>query len=247
MKICVAQTKPIKGNIPKNIENHKKLINLAVANGADMIVFPELSLTGYEPTLAKALATTKEDVQFNDFQDISDKHQIIIGVGMPIHSNQNINIAMILFHPNKPRQMYSKKYLHSSEEPFFVSGENTIGLLCENYNIALAICYELSVPEHSENAFKMGAEIYIASVVEDTIDKAIVKLTNTSKKYGMTVLMANCVGQSGEYLCDGKSSIWNSKGELLGQLNTTDEGILIMDTNTQKLVAKSYYSMALIH
>ena len=247
MKICVAQTSPIKGDISSNIENHKKLINLAVSNGADMIVFPELSLTGYEPTLAKDLATHKDDSQFDEFQKISDTKEITIGVGMPTSSLNGICITMILFHPNKPRQTYLKKYLHASEEPFFVSGQNNIGLLGENNNIALAICYELSVPEHSEQAFKNGAEIYIASVAEDTIDKAIVKLSNIAQKYSMTVLMANCIGQTGDYNCDGKSSIWNNKGALLGQLNTTDEGILIMDTDAQKLIAKSYYFRAFSH
>jgi predicted amidohydrolase len=47
MKICVAQTRPIKGNIQSNIVNHKKLIDLAVSNGAVIVIFPELSLTGY--------------------------------------------------------------------------------------------------------------------------------------------------------------------------------------------------------
>ncbi len=53
MKICVAQTRPVKGDIQGNIENHIKLIDLAVLNGADTIIFPELSITGYEPELAK--------------------------------------------------------------------------------------------------------------------------------------------------------------------------------------------------
>jgi predicted amidohydrolase len=49
MKICAAQTRPVRGDIQTNIDNHKKLIDLAVSNGADIIIFPELSLTGYEP------------------------------------------------------------------------------------------------------------------------------------------------------------------------------------------------------
>ena len=53
MKICVAQTRPLKGDIKGNIENHKKLIASAVSHQADLIIFPELSLTGYEPGLGK--------------------------------------------------------------------------------------------------------------------------------------------------------------------------------------------------
>ncbi|ANF49138.1 hypothetical protein A0O34_00560 [Chryseobacterium glaciei] len=48
MKISVAQTRPIKGDIYANIEIHKKLINLAVSHKTDSIFFSELSVTGYE-------------------------------------------------------------------------------------------------------------------------------------------------------------------------------------------------------
>ncbi len=68
MKICVAQTRPSKGDIQSNIERHKKLIDLAVANGANIAVFPELSITGYEPERAKELATIPDDRRFEDFQ-----------------------------------------------------------------------------------------------------------------------------------------------------------------------------------
>lgn len=57
MKIAIAQTRPFKGDISANIETHKKLIELAISYKADTIFFPELSVTGYEPELAKDLAT----------------------------------------------------------------------------------------------------------------------------------------------------------------------------------------------
>ncbi|MBD0333132.1 MAG: carbon-nitrogen hydrolase family protein, partial [Chitinophagaceae bacterium] len=224
MKICVAQTRPVKGDIQCNIQNHKKLIVLAVSNGADTIIFPELSLTGYEPELSKELATNPDDSRFDDFQKISDTRQIIIGVGVPTKNTASTCISMVLFQPHKARQTYSKKYLHSDEEAFFVSGHSSIGLLGNKTNIALAICYELSVPEHAENAYKSGAEIYIASVAKsvDGVEKAIKRLSEIANKYSMTVFMSNSVGQSDGFECAGKSSIWNSKGLLVGQLNDTN-------------------------
>lgn len=237
MKICVAQTRPIKGNIQSNIDNHKELIDLAISSGANMIVFPELSITGYEPELANELATHKDDNRFDDFQKISDVKQIAIGVGVPIRTPTGIYISLVIFQPQKARQLYSKQYLHSDEEPFFVSGPNTTGLINIETNIALAICYELSVPQHSEDAFKNGAEVYVASVVKSVggVEKAIQNLSDIAKKYVMTVLMANCIGECDGYECGGKTSIWNNKGTLLGQLNDTHEGILIIDTNTQQI------------
>ena len=241
MKICVAQIRPIKGDIQSNIENHKKLIDLAVSHGADTVIFPELSITGYEPELAKELATDPDDSRFDDFQKISDTKQVTIGVGVPTKNNTGISISMVLFQPHKARQTYSKRYLHSDEEPFFVSGQSSIGLIGNKANIALAICYELSVPEHAENAFQSGVGIYIASVAKsaDGVEKAVRRLSKIADKYSMTVLMSNCVGQADGYECAGKTSIWNDKGLLLRQLNDKDEGILILDTDTQELIEQT--------
>jgi len=240
MKICVAQTRPVKGDIQSNIENHKKFIDLAVSGGADTIIFPELSLTGYEPELAKELATNQDDSRFDDFQKIADTRQIAIGVGVPTKNNTGISISMLLFQPHKARQMYSKKYLHSDEEEFFISGHSSIGLIGDKTHIALAICYEISVPEHAENAFKSRAEIYIASVAKSVtgIGKAVERLSEIAGKYSMTVLMSNCVGHCDNFDCGGKTSIWNNKGSLVGQLNDVDEGIIIINTDTQEVIEK---------
>ncbi|PNW25796.1 carbon-nitrogen hydrolase family protein [Formosa algae] len=237
MKICIAQTKPIKGDIQKNIENHIKLIALSIKKGADIIVFPELSLTGYEPELVKELATTQNDKRFDEFQKISDSNKIIIGFGLPIKNEEGICISMLLFQPNKPRITYSKEYLHPGEEKYFVSGKNSSPITFENNKLAFAICYETSIPEHSEKAFKNGANIYIASVLNSIngVDKDINRISNIAKKYKMTAVMANLVGKSGEYDCAGKSSVWNNEGLLIGQLNNTNEGIAVFDTETKEL------------
>lgn len=241
MKICVVQTKLIKSNIQSNIDNHKKLIDLAVFNQVDTVIFPELSLTGYEPELSKELAINQDENMFDDFQIIADTKQITIRVGVPIKNNSGICISMILFQPHKARQTYSKKYLHPDEEKFFISRQSYTGLIGNKINIALAICYELSVPEHSENAFKNGAEFYIASVVKSVnqVDKAIERLSEIAAKYSMTVLISNCVGQSGGIECGEKISIWNNKGLLPRQLNDTNEGVIIIDTDTQTLIKKT--------
>jgi predicted amidohydrolase len=240
MKICAAQTRPVKGDIERNIANHKKIIDLAVDNGAGTIIFPELSITGYEPELASELATDQYDSRFDGFQTISDSKKITIGVGVPVKSNSGICISMVIFQPHKARELYSKKYLHADEEPYFISGQNTIGLLGNKPGIALAICYELSIPEHSANAFKTGAGIYIASVAKTAsgVEKAGETLSGIANKYSMTVLFSNCVGHCDNFESAGKTSIWNNKGLLAGQLNDTSEGILIIDTDTEEITEK---------
>jgi predicted amidohydrolase len=242
MKICVAQAEAVKGDIRQNLENHKKLIDLAVDNKAEMIIFPELSITGYEPELAKELANDKDDSRLNDLQEISDTHEIIIGVGMPTKFKGDFRITMIIFQPHQPRESYSKQHVHADEYPFFVNGDKQVFLSSNNNKIAIGICYETSVPKHSEYAFNHGANVYIASSLESrkAIGRALENLSGVARKYNMTVLLANYVGQSGGYDCAGLTSIWNNKGILLGQLNDTDPGILMIDTNTQE-ITKLYH------
>jgi predicted amidohydrolase len=237
MRICVVQTRPVKGEIEKNIEIHKKFIDLAISQGTNMIFFPELSLTGYEPKLAKNLATTQDDKRLDDFQKMSDSHHITVGVGMPIKSNSDISIGMIIFQPHKSRQTYSKQILHSDELPYFVKGQQEIILTSEDKRIAPAICYESLQPEHAERAFKNKAEIYIASVAKSVngVAKAVKHYPNIAKQYSMTVLMSNCLGPCDDFESVGKSAIWNKNGLLVGQLNETAEGTLLYDTDTEKV------------
>lgn len=236
MKICLAQTKSVKGDILSNIEKHKTLAELAIGKGGSAIFFPELSLTGYEPELAKGLAIFSDDHRLDIFQHLADSGQITIGLGAPVRNKAGVCISILLFQPDRPRQIYSKKYLHQDELPFFVDGENLYGLKIQQINIALAICYEISIPDHSERAYQEGAEIYIASVVkyEKGVDQAARNLSEIAKKYGMPVLMSNAVGLAEGKKCGGKSSVWNQNGELIGQLDDFSEGLLIFDTETDK-------------
>ncbi|MFA6037405.1 MAG: carbon-nitrogen hydrolase family protein [Legionellales bacterium] len=197
------------------------------------------SITGYEPTLAAELAMSLEDNRLDIFQKICDDTKISIGIGAPIKSENGIYISLVIFQPNQARQLYSKKFLHPDEEAFFINGENdTVDL---PNNIALAICYELCIPEHSLNAFKNGAKIYIASVAKSMsgYEKSSDILSSIAGKYSMIVLMANAVGYCDNFECAGRTSVWDNQGILKEQLDNAREGIIVIDTNT--LIFEKFY------
>ncbi len=143
MKICAAQIRPVKGEMAANITKHKRLIDLALSHGAETILFPELSLTGYEPELAKELAITPDDHRFDDFQQMADSSHATLAIGTPTRSSKGICISLLIFQPHQSRQIYSKQYLHPDEEEFFVRGENSWVVIGGKVKLAPAICYEL--------------------------------------------------------------------------------------------------------
>ena len=238
MRICAGQTRPATGDVQVNIARHRKLIALAVSHRADLIVFPELSLTGYEPQLAGRLAANQDDARFDDFQIVSNRNRITIGVGMPTTSVAGILISMLVFQPHLPRRTYSKKYLHPDEERFFVPGTALPIVKVAGSSVALAICYEITIPDHLDTILEWEPAIYVASVAKTLSGVAAAgeRLSDIAKRHAMPVLMSNSVGPSDGAECGGRSSVWNSKGLLVGQLDAGNEGILLFDTETQEWI-----------
>jgi predicted amidohydrolase len=241
MKISIAQTRPIKGDISANIDKHINFIELASSLKATSIFFPELSLTGYEPELAKYLATTQDDNRLDGFQKISDTNKMTIGLGIPTKTETGIKISMVFFQPDKLRITYSKQQLHSDEFPYFINGDRQVILTLDNKKVAPAICYESLQPNHSDNVNKLGAEIYLASVAksQNGINKALTHYPEVAKKYSMPVLMSNCVGYCDNFLSVGYSSVWTEKGQLAGQLDDQNEGIIVFDTETEEVIKQT--------
>lgn len=238
MKICVAQLRPVKANIAANIELHRQLIDLALLKGAAAIFFPELSLTGYEPTLAGELAVDISDNRLDIMQDISNKNNITIGAGIPTNGNGGVLITMIIFQPHTPRQAYSKQHLHSDEIPFFMNGDKQVFIDKDQLKIAPGICYETSLPVHWENAHNKGANMYVASVAKTAagIERSSKHFAEMAKQYVIPVLLSNSLGPSDNFIGAGRSAVWNEKGEMLAQLDDSHEGILVYDTNSGQVI-----------
>ncbi|MEM9024311.1 MAG: carbon-nitrogen hydrolase family protein, partial [Bacteroidota bacterium] len=126
MKLCAAQTKAFPGDIDRNITQHLGCVHAAIEHGAAAILFPELSISGYEPTLANALATTVDDARFAPFQDLSRAGNITIALGAPVQMDVGVGIGLFIYHPDKAPQVYLKQRLHADEDPFFVPGSGDL-------------------------------------------------------------------------------------------------------------------------
>ena len=239
MKIGIAQTRPLVGDIQHNLIDHLKMVESAVALEADALFFPELSITGYEPKLSDKLATKVSDSLFDPFQKLANDHSLTIGIGMPtVHSN-GIRISMLLFQAFAERSAYSKQLLHKDELAYFISGNEQVLINSTEQNIAIGICYETLQEQHLINAQRSGADIYIASVAKSQtgVDKAYRHFPKMAKELNMPILMCNSVGHCDDFICAGNSAIWDSNGVLIGQLDQNNTGVLFYDTTANKTLS----------
>jgi len=234
MKIALAQIKCEIGEVTANITNHLKVVEKASAEGARLIVFPELSLTGYAPELAKSLAMKLDDLRLTPFAMASDRHQISIGVGVPIQTDDKPQIGLVIFEPGEPIKIYSKQYLHEDELPYFSAGKNYTGTIAGRDDIALCVCYELSIDQHAEAACERNASIYLASVAKTPsgVASASNRLAALSQSMNIVSMMCNCVGICEGQTAGGGSAAWDAKGALVQQLGAKEEALLTIDINS---------------
>lgn len=234
MKICAVQLRPIAGDVATNLLKHIQCVEIAAAHGADLIYFPELSLTAYEPSLAKTLAVTSVDTRLAVFQQLSDAHNLTIGVGLPLIRDDDVQIGMVWFAPKVSSRVYAKQQLHSSELAYFVSGIHQLVITISGHNIAPAICYESLQSSHADGAAKLGADIYLASVAKSALDKAMPHYPLIARQHHMFVMMANSVGVCDNWQSVGQSAAWGPGGALLAQMDSESEGWVMLDTITAK-------------
>ena len=231
MRIAVAKIRPSVGQVEGNIDRHLALTELALRSEAKLVVFPELSLTGYEPARARELARFARDGCFAKLQSVCDHHGVSVSAGVPLRTSGLPRIASILFRPNDEPLVYSKMYLHQDEQPFFTPGVDSPTLIHASPPIAMAICFEISVPDHARRAHEAGAMAYVASVAKTArgVETASQRLSEVAAEYRMPVLMANCVGLLDGVECTGRSSVWDRDGALLGRLDEASEGVIVVD------------------
>jgi predicted amidohydrolase len=232
MILAAAQTKPKRGDISSNLLNHYHLIELAAQNGANLIAFPELSITGYERENAEALVFTEDDYRIDHLKELSVRNNIVIIAGAPIRIDSKLFIGEFIIAPDDSVSIYTKQFLHEGEGDFFDSSfDHNPMLTIEGQNISFAICADIDNPLHPENAAKNDTDIYIASIFfsPNGIPNAYRDLQNYAEKHKMNVLMSNFSGESWGSPSAGQSAFWNNKGELVAQMNDSDSGLLLVE------------------
>lgn len=233
MILAAAQTKPKRGDIDANLLDHYRLIEVAVQNGAQLIAFPEMSITGYEREHAQKLAFQKEDSRLDHLKKLASQNNIIIVAGAPIQIGNEMFIGEFVIAPDSV-SIYTKQFLHEGEDEFFQSSFDYNPMITiEEQKISFAICADIDNPLHPESASKRATDIYIASIFfsPNGIPNAYRDLQNYAQKHKMNVLMSNFSGESWGYPSAGQSAFWNNKGELVGQMNDSDSGLLIVEND----------------
>ena len=226
----VAQIKTVRMDYKQNIEKHMDYIKLAAQNDAKIIIFPELSITGYERELAREQCFINNDSGLACFQNASIEHDIMIVAGAPLLLENRLYISSFIFTPANHQMIYIKKYLHQGEEQYyFLSTQYDPDITLNNEQLSFAICYDIENDEHIQHVKNKKSNYYAASIFYSTngIQEGLKHLQYIAKEYSMNVLMSNYVGACYDTEAGGCSSIWSHKGDLVLSADSSSECLLV--------------------
>jgi predicted amidohydrolase len=253
--ISVAQTCPVKGNVEANLEEHLRLTQVAASEGAQLVVLPELSLTGYELSLASDLAFSENDPRLAPLVEASSSSSLILIVGAPVRIGPRLHIGAFIVCPDGATEVYTKHHLGAfsasascdgivppAEETVFRAGERNPLVRFGGNIAAVAVCADIGQPWHPQRAASLGARTYLASmfVIPSEFAGETAKLSSYAVQHSMTVALANYGSPSGGLASAGRSAIWAETGELLAQLDVNGSGIAVATETRQGWRAQTF-------
>lgn len=229
--ISLAQVPVVRGDITANLEQHLEMVKQSAHYKADVVVFPELSLTGYELDLAAELAFSPQLSSFKQLSQAAVDHQVIVIAGCPLISDtaSKPTIGAVVCFPSGDVEFYSKQYLHAGEEEYCSYGSGDYCFEVNGHKVVLAICADFSNPAHSQRAKQLGAEVYIASALisENGFNADAEILSGIASKHGFPVLLSNHISKTGGWETCGKSSMWDSQGKLVDGFTSNHSGLVL--------------------
>lgn len=210
LTVAVAQPPTVSYDVSTNAARHAEVV---AAAGARLVVFPELSLTGYE---LDAEPVDLDDPRLDPIADACERVGAVALVGAPVEEGRSRHIAMVRFDVPGRDVVYRKQHLGGREPSRFTTGSGPIALDVDGWRIGLGICKDAGSAQHIAATARLGVDLYVAGLVHrpedrDEQDTRGSLIARTCDSY---VAFASFAGPTGDEFSEtlGRSTIWSPDG-----------------------------------
>jgi predicted amidohydrolase len=211
LTVAVAQPLCTSYDVQANATAHAAAIRVADAH---VVVFPELSMTGYE---LDAKPISLDDPLLTPIVDACAETGSLALIGAPVETERGrSHIAMLGIDGAGAGLQYSKIYLHGTESERFSPGPQPAVIEVRGWRLGLAICKDTGVAQHAADTAALGIDAYVAGVAE-TADRGHVqdeRARRTAIAHEIWVAVASFAGPTGGGFDNtaGRSAIWTPQG-----------------------------------
>ncbi len=236
-KVALAQISCTVGEKAKNLETIEKAVVAAKRNNTDIVIFPELSLTGYVVRdQIYELAETVPGPSTTAIEKIACKTKTYIVFGMPELSEKTqatIFNTAVLVGPEgfigKYRKMYLPTHSVFEEKRYFRPGYQTAVFDTSLGKIGLIICYDIFFPEVSRLTRLEGAQLIICISASPAVRRTFFETLISARAIENTAFIAyvNLVGIEDGLQFWGGSRIAGPQGRVLAKAKYDEEDFVV--------------------
>ena len=229
--VASAQMNSSVGQVETNLSETLRVIRAASSQGSRLVVFPELSLTGYD--LIQLAHDDRwfapDDQRLDLLRECCAELNITAVVGAPVLMAGRRYLASLAIEPDRTISVAPKNHLHGDEVNHFEPGTGLTILSVDGWRVALAVCVDTAWPSHATIAAENGTDLYAASVLytDGEQRKLDVRMAARAIDHNMYSLAANTGGYPIGHRSAGNSAIWAPDGTCLARAITADDELVI--------------------
>jgi NAD+ synthase (glutamine-hydrolysing) len=246
LRIALAQVDLLVGDVQGNATRVRETARRARALGADLVLFPELTLSGYPPEdllFHRGLRIQLEQALAQLTRDINDAAADLpaVLVGYPEYESAEggvriYNSARLLVRGQPPvnyRKNCLPNYRVFDEKRYFEPGGSPSVATLGELRLGLSICEDIWEPEPAQAAKAAGAELLLvinASPYEQRKQRERESVIRERiRETGMPVIYVNLVGGQDELVFDGRSCVIDAGGNTVLRAPACEESIITVD------------------
>ncbi|MGL5237381.1 MAG: NAD+ synthase, partial [Plesiomonas shigelloides] len=242
LTVALAQLNMLVGDIEGNAQKIITTTREQADAGADLVVFPELALTGYPPEdlLLRPDLMVRVNAQLDLIAQVSHKTAVLVGHPWP--EDGKLYNALSVYAEGCLLIRYYKQKLPNygvfDELRYFSAGDKNALLELNGVRLGLLICEDLWFDAPVDALHAAGAEV-IVSINASPYDqeKPQVRqrlLEGHCRRTGLPLLYLNQIGGQDELVFDGCSKVFNAQGEMTHRLAAFAEQVELVSLHKQQ-------------
>ncbi|HEX6800420.1 MAG TPA: NAD+ synthase [Ktedonobacterales bacterium] len=246
LRVALAQVNVTVGDLAGNVERILRDVGRAAEAGADLVAFPELTLTGYPPEdLLLKPSFVNDNLQALEHLTAAtrDFPGLAVVVGFVDHDVDLYNAVAILYEGRRAG-VYHKRYLPNysvfDEDRYFAAGTRAPNFVIGGAAAGINICEDIWYPTGpaTEQAYE-GAELLVnISASPYFMGKQQARermLATRASDTAAFVVYVNLVGGQDELVFDGYSVVFDQEGELIARAKGFEEDLLVVDLDVESV------------
>jgi predicted amidohydrolase len=242
LNVAVVQMEPALAKMQDNVGKMSEYISrIATEQAVDMIVFPELSVTGYEGGQRFAeMAQKIPGAVTNILGQRATEFGIYLVIGMAVKGDVETvlyNSTVLIAPDGEVEGEYRKLHLPAEERLVFRPGYRIQPFETEFGVIGMMAGWDLAFPEAARSLMLQGAEILVVPAAWQAKNADMWRTLLVSRAYenDIFVAAANRVGEEPSYVFAGQSAVLAPNGEVLAALEEPEEGYLVARIDLDEL------------